>query len=232
MTRLLPRRFLITYAAAFGLLYFFGQFAAGRAADANWTRSPFQVRKGGPAIDFVIVYLMRSPSTGGIDFIVASENARGHFHAYDDQWRTPEERDGYLGFVLVSHTRDKREVGSFMYENRSIFGAEYDIANDADVPGEALNEASRLGVRRARIAYDTSYIADDSMPLSQQYELPRGIVKHHSYDFLIPPWLILSLFTFVPLAAAWTFTSATTRSKPDEPRLPKNKRGHPEGRPR
>lgn len=216
MTRPVPRRFLIAYAVAFCLLYFFGQFAAGRAADASWTRNPWKIRMGGPVIDFVMVYMMRSENTGAIEFIVASKNDEGGLHAYDDQWRTPEERDGYLGFVLVSHTPERRDVGPFICENRSIFRASYDIEKDADVPGDALSEASRLGIRRARSAYDIAYIAEDEMPLSQQYELPRGIVKHHSYEFLIPPQLLLTLFAFTPLIAAWTLTSATIQPKPDK----------------
>lgn len=211
--RAVPRRFLVVYVLAFGLLFVLGQFAAGRAADESWTRNPLLIRKGGPDIDFVRVYLMRDEIGGEIRFIVASENDEGGLNAYDDQWRTPEELDGYLGSIYVTHTLEERAFGPFTVEYLSYFGAIYDIKNGENVPGSVLNEASRIGVRRARSAYDTAYIAEDAMPLSQQYELPRGIVKHHSYEFMMPLWLIITTFAFIPLVAAWAVNAATVKRK-------------------
>ena len=210
-----PKRFIITYLVAFVLLALAGQFVAGRAADEEWTRNPFQVRKVDRAIDFVRVYLMRDEGGNDIRFIVASELDAGGLNAYDNQWRTPGELVGYLGSVYVTHTPEERAVGPFFVENLSYFGASYDIEEGAQVPGSALNEASRLGIRRARSAYDIAYIADDAMPLSQQYELPKGIEKHHSYEFLVPLWLIIGTFAFGPFITAWTVAKATTDGRSD-----------------
>ena len=68
------------------------------------------------------------------------------------------------------------------------------------------------------MTFDTGYFSQSEIVFPvpiDDYPSGGGTQIYEGIETIMPPWLIITVFAFGPLHAAWTVTAATVRPKPD-----------------
>lgn len=209
--RPVARRFLIAYAAAFGLLYGLGFFITGRHIDAHWASLPFDPhRKITRQIDFVNVHLMQSDDG---QIIKLENRTMQQFIDGAIEYQDPYGTEGYLGTVHIDQTWQQRVLAPFVWKTQTTLQPYIDIDTEATIPPRLLDRAKSEAYQLARRYLDAPTFYEEQLTfpeLNSSFSSNR-IVLPQTTRFLIPTWLIPILFATVPLPAAWGFTAITMK---------------------
>lgn len=188
---------------------------AGLAIDASWTQSPFVQRKIDPPFDGVEVFIIGRES-GGFDYVAQ--------HSSDEdigsgRQQEPYERTGYLGSVWILQSWSSSVAAPFVTRTDTYLKAGLGSDDSAAIPKEAIQTAKSIAYEKVCLWLDTPHFYENEFYYSQppvEFEWVLGFISlQDSLEPMMPLWLNLTLFAFVPLIAAWTVTTATIRPRPD-----------------
>ncbi len=210
MKRAIPRRFLITYAAAFALLYGLGFFITGRHIDAHWATLPFDPhRKITPFVDWVETFIVQN-ADGTIEYVTMNSE---QMDIATDRGTMPYEDPGFLGSVHFRHTESSSVLAPFVTRTDDIIGARLSTDHGASIPDEWAEAAKDLAYAEARRSLYVPYFhaTDLRKNVDAIDGCLGGVQLIGPWEPLLPIWLILIFFAFVPLAAAWAFTAISVR---------------------
>jgi len=212
-----PRRFLITYAAAFGLLYGLGFFITGRHIDAHWASLPFDPhRKITPPHDFVFVYLMRADDGENIELVT-----RTMWQFHDDEERYPDlyGTQNYLGTISINQSWQSQVLAPLIWRTDSVLRASVDIEPNVVIPSPVIEDAKSLTYREARITLDAPHFYESELDFwirDPSAGSGEWLYLSGTTETFISFWLIPILFTTIPLAAAWWVSAVTCRDQNGE----------------
>jgi len=211
-----PKRFIITYLLAFALLWGIGVFVAARQVGEGWATDPFNKRRGGYIGSFDSVYTHIIADDVGSGFRLTTYSDEEYGLMGNDHGLWPEDLPGNLGVVTLVHNYRLFRAGPFLLRSRSRIGIDYHIEDQDSVPLEVLDDARIETIRHAHsTSEDMLYFDESDLPFDTGFTPPNRIWIRGHYEFLMPPWLIITVFAFGPLLAAWTVTAATVRPKPN-----------------
>ena len=217
--RTVPRRFLLTYAVAFGLLYLGGIAYEKRSLDPEWGKFRLQphIVKRDNLPTTIRVYILSGEGDDPTEFVVTNEVTQPNPPDLND---IPGTAGRIVGIVDVWKFSHRSVAGPFLQRNGYSIDSAYEPYYEPKLNQADLETAKGIAYREARLWFEVPYFAQTDLrfmpPDGNESLVASGPITGGKLIPRMPCWALISLFAFAPLAAARTVTSATTRAKRTE----------------